>query len=388
MTQPPRRIADLHCHFPMHLLDAPAAITGQFRARLVHRAARLLNFRTGDSTWRVSLDGLREANTGLVLSVLYDPASELLRLKGRPRKRSFAALVHQLDAVEAELKRVDPDRQQYVVVTTEVELDAAVKAGTMAFVHCVEGGFHLGWSTRRIKRRVKQLRKRGVAYITLAHLFYRGFANNVPAFPAAWGSWIDRIFPQRGNGLTKQGRAAIAAMYDERILVDICHMRADAIQQTFELLAELDKKHGRLPGEYPVIASHAGVRHCNRTYMLDEETITGIKEREGVIGLILARDDLQDGLPNADSSANTIAVVERHISDLHAITGSHDHTGIGSDLDGFTKPTMSGIESSQDLEMLVQCLHERHGSDADKILFGNALRVVRKALTAWPPPSS
>ncbi len=346
-------------------------------------SARLINHRSWSSSWRVSFDGLERARTRLVLSVLYDPASEIFAVPFmfRSRKTSFRALERQLSAVEADLERIDPTETRHLVAKTEQRLDEALSPPRMAFVHCVEGGFHLGRRTSRIAANVAVLADRGVAYITLAHLFHRGIANNAPALPWLSDAWYNRIFHQRGTGLSKRGKVAIRAMYEHGILVDTTHMRYDALDQTFDLLRELDKESGAKPTDMPVIASHAGYRFGDLQYMLDEKTIERIKERDGVIGLILARHQLQDRLGHDDSSESTVAVVMRHIDEIFRITKSHRYTCIGSDLDGFVKPTMSGVESAEDLELLVRRLGEVYGDAADDILYRNAERVVRKALS-------
>ena len=54
---------------------------------------------------------------------------------------------------------------------------------------------------------------------------------------------------------------------------------------------------------------------------------------------------------------------------------------IGSDFDGFIKPTLGGLERSSDLERLSDALIARYGAaDAERMLAGNALRVLRSAL--------
>ena len=37
-------------------------------------------------------------------------------------------------------------------------------------------------------------------------------------------------------------------------------------------------------------------------------------------------------------------MIARHVDRLHELTGSHEHAAIGSDFDGFIKPTMGGLE--------------------------------------------
>jgi microsomal dipeptidase-like Zn-dependent dipeptidase len=185
-------------------------------------------------------------------------------------------------------------------------------------------------------------------------------------------------------GLTELGEAAVRAMYDNRILVDVSHMRADALSDTFTLLDRLDHESGADPTDFPVIASHSGYRFGKQSYMLDSATITKIARRDGVVGLILARHQLQDGRADGEGIDHTVETVCAHVDKIREVTGSNNHVGIGSDLDGFIKPTMSGVESAEDLAKLEDALRKRYPSDGDGILSGNALRVVTRVLAQRP----
>ena len=59
--------------------------------------------------------------------------------------------------------------------------------------------------------------------------------------------------------------------------------------------------------------------------------------------------------------------------------GSNAHVGIGSDLDGFIKPTVAGIDDADDLARLRGPLAEAYPDDFEAILCGNAVRVLRSA---------
>ena len=51
--------------------------------------------------------------------------------------------------------------------------------------------------------------------------------------------------------------------------------------------------------------------------------------------------------------------------------------GIGSDLDGFIKPTLAGVETAEDMCKLEVALADRYGpASADQICSGNALRML------------
>ncbi len=172
---------------------------------------------------------MREGGVGLVLSALYSPLDEMDLSKpyGAPPEDSyFGSLQRQIAAVEEEVATF-PDA---TVAHSRAEVSAALATGKTAVVHCVEGGFALGGSAPRIGASVATLRAAGVAYITLAHLFFRGIATNAPALPFL-PDWLYRIlFSQRGRGgLTELGRAAVNEMLEQRLLVDVTHMSGRAL---------------------------------------------------------------------------------------------------------------------------------------------------------------
>lgn len=394
MTPPERRIADLHCHYPMHVLadGSPKAVRDRLRCRLpwfwldllrafvFTTAAHLINTSSWRAGWRVSYKRLEQAQARLVLSVLYDPAFELLVIPGcqRPRKGAFKAIMCQLRCVEWELARADRGNT-HRVVKTATELDDALQNGRMAVVHCLEGGLYLGTTEAAVAENVKTLAQRGVAYITLAHLWYRGIATNVSALPGWSDERYNAWFHQHGKGLSWLGEAAIRAMYEHRVLVDIAHMDADSLRDTWALLEDLDDSYRADPKERPVIASHNGVRFGDQAYMLDKDTIERIAARDGVVGLILAHHQLDDRVSCVEKEP--FKAVRCHVDRMFELTGgSHAHTAIGSDLDGFIKP-IKGIEDAGDLADLVSWFYDEYPADvADAILFKNVERVVRKAL--------
>jgi len=389
-------LADLHAHYPMHVVGDVTPVTAVERMRQLSgrrslgdkgRAlalgilSRLFSDRDWWAGYRVTVPHIREGGVGLVLSVLYRPFEEMDLEKpytAPPDSRYFAKLVQDLDDVQAE---VDGQDQALIrVVRSRDELDRCLDAGATALVHCVEGGFHLGDTDAEIERNVATLAGRGIAYITLAHLFFRQVATNAPAIPFLPDSVYDRLFPQEaGAGLTARGAAAVRAMVKHRVTIDISHMRPDAVAETFALLDELDRDR-----TVPVISSHAGYRFGGQEYMHDEETVRQIQRRDGVIGLIMAQHQLNDGVrkKRAKSLPESLEVIRRHIDEIARITGSHRHVAIGSDFDGFIKPTMGGLEDMRAMKELERELRAHYKGDADLIVSENALRVLRKAWTA------
>jgi membrane dipeptidase len=400
-------LADMHCHYPMHLAarmpkepwrESPNLTTEvmatpprrpgwveKLRAGAIKVLANQINF--GEGRWRVSLEELEAGDVRAVYSVLYEPFAEfdLDNLYGAaPEDGYFTDLIRRLDGVEADLREQDPAGTRHEFVTSAADLDRVVDEGKVAFMHCVEGGFHLGGDVDEIAEHVAELKSRGVVYITVAHLFWRQVATNAPALPFLSDRLYRRIFRQPREGLTGLGRAAIRAMYEQRMLIDVSHMSERALDETFRLLDELDAETRSDPTEHPVVATHAGYRFGSQEYMLSPATIHRIAARGGVIGLILARHQLCDKaeVQNPDDPAETHAVLRRHIDAIRLrVPGqTNAHVAIGSDLDGFIKPTMAGIETAADMATLEAPLREAYGADAEMILSGNAMRVARWAL--------
>ena len=378
-------IVDLHAHYPMHLRAGRGEpLVDHVDAGVLGMASRFWNHESRSSGPRVTVEGMRHGGVAVALSVLCTPllefGSRFTRWYSRrppygrpPQDSYFPVLLRQLERVERRVAQRHAGAA--AIVRTPAELDAALTGGQLALVHCVEGGFSLGATPASVARSVRTLAARGVAYITLAHLSWRHVATNAACAPFMSEERYHAIFPQPPVGLTKLGRTAIRTMVAEGVLVDVTHMSARSLDDTFELLDELD------PGRsVPVLASHAAYRFGRLSYNLDDGTIERIAERGGVVGLIASRFFMADGLNGAAPVTwpEAFEVVCRHIDRIRALTGSYDCIAIGSDLDGFIKPTLPGLEDSARLGRLVPSLAERYGKEvAQAITSENALRVLR-----------
>ncbi|HYR31335.1 MAG TPA: membrane dipeptidase, partial [Gemmatimonadales bacterium] len=185
-------IVDLHAHYPMHLSAAStlarmadhhrAGWGDKIRALILNLANRLANYpKSGQPA--VTIPNLKAGGVGVVLSVLYQPFDEIdldEKYGAPPRGSYFADLEAQLAAVETNVARFGADA---AVVKNHNQLDAARAQGKVALIHAVEGGFHLGDTPERVRDNVARLAGHGVAYVTLAHLFWRDIATNAPALP-------------------------------------------------------------------------------------------------------------------------------------------------------------------------------------------------------------
>ncbi len=389
-------LTDWHAHYPMRVItdfepDSTvkqmgkvrhrATLGDRFRAVVLWIATRLGSNRNWWSDYRIDPQKLTEGNVGLAMSVLFRPFEEIDLSKpyaAPPESGYFPKLIQDLEAVEAEVASHDP--AQIRVVHGRAELDAALGAGATALVHVVEGGFHLGDTDAEIEANCAELAARGVGYVTVAHLFFRQVATNAPALPFLPDPLYNFVFPQRGSDrLTPRGEAVVRGLVKNRILIDITHMDPPGIKETFALLNELDPEV-----KMPVVSTHAGYRFGKQQYMHDEEILLEIKRRNGLVGLIMAQHQLNDGIRRRDTKTlvESLEVIYRHIDKIAEVTGGFEHIALGTDFDGFIKPTMGGLETAADLRLLEGALHERYGpANAELMASKNTLRVLE---TLWP----
>ncbi|HUC06594.1 MAG TPA: membrane dipeptidase [Solirubrobacterales bacterium] len=376
-------LVDLHAHYPMHLIppeqaDTQAAVTARrpgarWKAIVIDLLSRRLNYEGPKGAPSVTVELMRTGDVGAVLSVLYSPLDEMdLRVSygAPPRPGYIKSVLEQIKVVEEHVKT---EPLGATVAHDAAALDAAIAGGRTAIVHCIEGGFALGATPAEIDANVAELARRGVVYVTLAHLFWRGVATNAPALPFM-SDWLYRmVFPQPKVGLTELGTAAARALVRERVLVDITHMTERAIADTFSTVGP----------DAPVISSHMACRFGKLSYNLTDDVIREVGRRGGVMGVIACKHYTHDGL-RADNKVKTfedsMELVYAHIDRIRQVTGSHDHAAIGSDLDGWIKPALPGLEHLGRMRYVQEALAAKYGAQvAEKIANANLLALLRRA---------
>ena len=388
-------IVDLHSHYPIHLLagepDAVALMTSEGRPSLADRlralvlraANRIANYPGKGERPAVTVPTLAHSNVRVALSVLYAPFAEIdldQDYGAPPEPGYFDDLLKQLDLVERE---VAGQPALAVLAHNGAELAAAQAAGKVALVHAVEGGFHLGDTADAVTRNVRTLKQRGVAYVTVAHLFWRRVATNSPGIPFLPDALYTILFRQPRTGLTALGEALIRAMVENRILVDVTHMSRESIDATLLLLDQLDPG-----GTVPLVATHSACQAFGRaSYNVADDHITAVARRGGVIGLIASKHWMAQGFPEPKTFDDTIDIVCRHIDHIRTVVGDpegvHRFVAFGSDQDGFIKPALPGLKTPAGFVRVEEELVKRYGAAAARdICSGNALRVLRYCLAS------
>lgn len=371
-------LVDLHAHYPMHvvpggdthelLISWPAQ---RVRAKIVDLVSRLANYEGPGGEPGVTVPLLREGDVGVALSVAFNPWTELdpgRHYDDPPEDAYFDLLLKILDAVDAEVGA----RGDAEIVRTAEALDRCLAEDRVALIHAVEGAVQLGGAAA-VPANVEELARRGVAYVTVAHLFWRQVATVVPALPFLPDRAYRLLFGQpRDAGLGPSGRAAVRAMAQHGVLVDVTHMSDASLHETLALLDEADPAR-----RLPVIASHMACRFGSLAYNMTDDAIRQVADRGGVLGIIACRHYMADG-QKAETWDDTVDLMCSHAERIAAATGSWDHAAIGSDLDGYIKPALPGLEHEGRMRALQVALRARLGPErAEKVVSGNALRVLR-----------
>jgi membrane dipeptidase len=284
---------------------------------------------------------------------------------------AWECLLAQMAAMERQVGRAD----RFAIARSNEELDATLSAGRTAIVHTVEGGHVLdaglapGDVDGRLAR-LGELADRGVASLTLAHLFPNDLAGHAEAIPEHQRRLLRlKTGVDLDRGLTQPlGEAVVERMAELRMVPDVAHCTPKARRRIYELVGD----------RIPIVASHVGVRSMNgEPYNVDQADVQAIKASRGVVGVIFMPHWLDDDHPK-----NGLEAIWQTMDTIRQWSGgSWDHVAIGTDFDGFTDPP-DDCKSAGELPTIRELL-DRKGlsqSEAEAVLGGNARRVL---LEGW-----
>lgn len=287
------------------------------------------------------------------------------------KENEWVCLLAMMAKMERQVARADDD---FRIVKSNVELDAALADGKIAILHTVEGGQVLGAGLTdddvdgRLAR-VDELAERGVASLTLTHLFPNDLAGHAEGIPAAQQSGpicdLDSGVDLE-RGLTDRGRAVVERMIERRMVPDVTHCTPVARREIYELVGD----------RIPLVASHNGVQSLNpEPYNLTEEDLRAIAASRGLVGVIFMPYWLDKDHPKKGRDA-----IWRTMEQLRDWSGgSWEHVAIGTDFDGFTDPP-DDWNSAKKLPGVRELLEEKGlaSGGVEAVLGGNARRVLRE----------
>jgi len=163
-------------------------------------------------------------------------------------------------------------------------------------------------------------------------------------------------------GLTALGRELMAEMRRLGVVLDLSHLSQRAVYDVLD------------DSEIRICASHSNCRSLlggknNPGWQrhLDDETISTIAARGGIIGLNLCRNFVRWPMDRNKADRPSIGDAVSHIDHICQLTGSAKHVGLGSDLDGgFSADDLpEGINRASDLPRIFDELSSRNYSDAE-----------------------
>jgi microsomal dipeptidase-like Zn-dependent dipeptidase len=367
---------DLHAHFPMHLglprSQGDNVAVDAEQAALLRLLNLFLNNRAGQ--FRVTPETILEGGIGGLGSVLYDPGDEFQLGHSAPAM-AFPHILAQMDNVEQAIE----DNAGLELARNPAELEACLVKEQPVLFHCVEGAIALGGDAAH----VQELAQRGVAYMIVAHLFFKGAATCANAIPFLTDSEFAKINNQpEGVGLTKHGEDVVEALLQAGIIVDVTHSAELAVDDIFRIYNSRGEYRDR-----PIISSHNGVRSTSdHPLNLSDTNILRIAATGGVIGIILYPHWL---LPphSSEHVADGFDLMRKAIDHIYQLTGTHNHTAIGTDLDGFITP-IPEVQTMKDVPRLEDAITRFYGSEAaEAILRDNALRVLKQGWRGAPSPT-
>ena len=170
---------------------------------------------------------------------------------------------------------------------------------------------------------------------------------------AAWGKDLTIGFNQEGYDL-------LNLMAELGIGLDVSHMNHLSMHQAID----------RYPGEV-VYASHIAseaVYGERKERLINDECITALIERDGVIGIVPAnsflRSDWKRGMSREMVSLQDVA---NHLDHICQIAGNTRHAALGTDFDGgFGLSAVPGeLNSIADLQLLTDVLSNRGYNEGD-----------------------
>jgi len=332
----------------------------------------------------VSLDKARAGNLDAeFFSIWVEPS-----YKGQYAHRA----VDLIDSVYEQAAR-HPDRMMMAFSVEDIE--RAHKEKKLAALMGIEGG-HAIENDIRLLREFYRL---GVRYMTLSW-------SNTNEWADSSGD-IDDPKVEHHNGLTDFGKQVVLEMNHLGMMVDISHV-AD---KTFYDALSVSKA--------PVIASHSSARALtNAPRNMTDDMLRAVAKNNGVVQVNFFNGFIDEDYRKAtaalakDRDAAVAAFIAQHKAEGKPVTyveydrierewaakvprpplkslidhidhiakvAGVDHVGLGSDFDGISGASPTGIDSAADLPKITQALLDRGYSadDIHKILGGNLLRVFR-----------
>jgi membrane dipeptidase len=206
------------------------------------------HLRGGNPDGHVDLARLRQGKVGLQVFACF--VSSAL-----PPDTAFRRATALLDVVDRMCANLYPDFKK---IDNASDAEAAIREGRIAVLPAIENGHAIESTLGKLK----QLRRRGVRYMTLTH------SRHLPWAASSGEEWAG------SSGLTAFGKTVVREMENLGMIVDISHVH----ERTFWDVVRIAKK--------PFIASHSCASAlCPMPRNLTDEQIKAIAASGGMVGI-------------------------------------------------------------------------------------------------------
>jgi len=330
------------------------------------------------------IDRLRSGNVGAQFWSVYVPVETIAQ------GNAFQTTKEQIDLVHKMIARY-PEVFELALNADDVQRIQA--KGKIASLIGMEGGHSIEGSIGKLR----QLHSMGARYMTLTHSETLDWADSATDVA-------------RSDGLSSFGEQVVLEMNRLGMLVDISHVSPATMLDALRV------------SKAPVIFSHSSARAiADHPRNVPDEVLAELPKNGGVVminffsgfvvpesaSVLLKQSELRKELkakyPESKEDqerelkqwqlrnpypAGQAEIIVDHIEHVIRVAGI-DHVGLGSDYDGISKLPV-GMEDVSKYPLITE-LMLRRGYEQEaihKVLFGNALRVLREATQVANQPNS
>ena len=321
------------------------------------------------------IERLKAGNVGAQFWSVYVPVETIAAGNAFQTTKEQIDLVHQMIARYPET---------FELALTAKDVERIQSQGKIASLIGMEGGHSIEGSIGKLR----QLHALGARYMTLTH--------------SETLEWADSATDvARSDGLSPLGEQIVLEMNRLGMLVDISHVSPETMLDALRI------------SKAPVIFSHSSARTiADHPRNVPDEVLAQLPSNGGVVminffsGFVVPesakvltklsdlRRELRSKYPESKEDqereikqwqlrnpypAGHAEIIVDHIEHVIRVAGI-DHVGLGSDFDGISKLPV-GIEDVSKYPVITE-LMLRRGYEEEaihKVLFGNALRVLRQA---------
>ena len=297
---------------------------------------------------------------------------------------AFQTTCEQIELVK---KLVDRYPDVFELAYNAEDVDRIRAAGKIASLIGMEGGHSIEGSIGKLR----QLYELGARYMTLTHADTLEWADSATDAP-------------KSDGLSEFGEEIVREMNRLGMLVDLSHVSPETMHDALRVAT------------VPVIFSHSSAKAvADHPRNVPDDVLAKLPDNGGVVlinffsgfvvpesALILkemasvrrelrrkypgSREDQDRELKQWQAShpypAGDAEIIVDHIERVIQVAGI-DHVGLGSDFDGISKLPV-GMEDVSKYPVITELMLRRGYDEASihKVLYGNFLRVLRKATSA------